>query len=103
MHTPHIPQIVRSINKLVNNYFRKGKKFTSVSHKLKTTPPCYGGLGQLDVQTQLNNLLILAKWSIRSLANDPHPWNLYWKWNVVQLQIHLKHLHIQPFMIISAI
>ena len=92
MHTPHTTEIVKSIDKLVNNYFRKGKRFTSMSHSLRVTPTYYGGLGQLDVQTQLNNLL--AKWAIRSLSNDPHPWNLYWKWNVVQLQIHLKtHTH----------
>ena len=92
MHTPHTTEIVKSIDKQVNNYFRKGKKFTSISKKKRITPTYYGGLGQIDVQTQLDNLL--AKWAIRSLANDPHPWNLYWRWNIIQLQIHLKtHTH----------
>ena len=71
MHTPHTTEIVNSVDKLVNNYFRKGKRFASMSHSLRTTPTYYGGLGQLDVQTQLNNLL--AKWAIRSLFNAPHP------------------------------
>ena len=97
MHSPHTTEIVNSIDKLVNNYFRKGKRFTSMSHRLRVTPTYYGGLGQLDVQTQLNNLL--SKWAIRSLSNDPHPWNLYWRWNVVQLQTHLKtHTHTQLSM-----
>ena len=96
MHTPHTAEIVNSIDKLVNNYFRKGKRFTSMSHRLRVTPTYYGGLGQLDVQAQLNDLL--SKWAIRSLSNDPHPWNLYWKWNVVQLQVHLKHTHTQLSM-----
>ena len=49
MQTPHTTEIVNSIHKLVNSYFRKGKRFTSMSHSLRVTPTYYGGLGQLDV------------------------------------------------------
>ena len=83
-HVPYTTKNITDIDKLVNNYFRKGKRTNSVSHLKRVTPKEFGGLGQLDVRMQVNNLL--AKWAIRSLAGDPHPWNIYWNHNVDQLK-----------------
>ena len=88
MHTPASSSVIADLNKQVNHYFRRGKRSNSVSYEKRITPTEFGGLGQLDIEAQINNLL--AKWAIKSAANDPHPWNLYWKWNIRELQAHLK-------------
>ena len=88
VHTPPDKKSIDMLNKHVNNYFRKGKRANSVSYAKRITPSHMGGLGQLDIKKQIDNLL--SKWIIRSLANDPHPWNIYWKFNTDQLQAHLK-------------
>ena len=73
MHTPPDNQTTDKLNKLVNNYFRKGKRSNSIAYRKRITPTEHGGLGQLDIQAQLDNLL--AKWVIKSKSGDTHPWN----------------------------
>ena len=71
----------------MNNYFRKGKRSNSVSLEKRLTPTEFGGLGQLDVKAQINNLL--SKWAIRSIGGDTHPWNIFWENNIDQLKRYL--------------
>ena len=87
-HTP-IDQYTRDkVCKLVNKYFRKNKKVTAMSLFKRTLPTTLGGLGQVDIDVQLDNLVL--KWIIKSRAGDPHLWNDFWRYNEKQLQLHFK-------------
>jgi exonuclease III len=84
MHTPPDNDTTDKLNKHVNNYFRKGRRSNSIAYQKRITPTEHGGLGQLDIQAQLDNLL--AKWVIKSKSGDTHPWNIYWQHNTDELK-----------------
>ena len=87
-HTPMSKDTITKISNITNKYFRKNKKITSVSLAKRTLPNQFGGLGQIEVETQLNNLLL--KWVIKAKAGDEHPWTDFWSYNCKMLQKHLK-------------
>ena len=79
-HVPGTSKVFADIDRIVNSYFRTGKRSNSVSLE-------FGGLGQLDVKAQIKNLL--SKWAIRSIGGDTHPWNIFWEHNIDQLKRYL--------------
>ena len=84
-HHARIPnKQLKKIEQVVDNYFRRGKRANSIRKSKRYLPKKLGGLGLLDIKQQVNNLL--GKWVIKHLANDPHPWNIYWNENTRMLQ-----------------
>ena len=57
MHIAPTQEMKKQVNIITNRYFRKGKKPTAISLYKRTLPIKNGGLGQIDVNCQLDNQL----------------------------------------------
>ena len=67
---------------------KTGRKTTSVSLAVRTTPRCKGGLGQIDIRKQVTALHY--KWALTHLANPVHPWAAYWEYQIELIQKHFR-------------
>jgi exonuclease III len=71
----------------VNHFFRKGKRNNSVPHATRVLPTTHGGLGQINIPTQMH--LLRTKWIVRYEAGDNPLWTQYWAENVRKLKAFL--------------
>ena len=61
---------------MINGYFRQGKRSSLVSKELRTTPRAKGGLGQIDIDKQIEALH--TSLVVKALANPTQAWAAYW-------------------------
>ena len=85
---PIRPKFLKQIMAKINWYFRQGKKTTSVSQELRSTPKVKGGLGQIDIAKQIESLHISMV--TKALANPNQPWASYWLDACYALSKHCK-------------
>ena len=79
----------KELLKLINSYFRKGKRNNTVSAATRVLPHSCGGLGQINAQVQLK--LLRIKWIIRSNSGEDSLWIHYWDENVRNLKTVPEH------------
>ena len=89
-HLPISNKYLRQMNNIVHEYFRKGSKGCSVNLCKRITPRAKGGMGQLDIRSQSNNLLTCMKWVIMYTSGYPALWTHFWEQNVIRIQNHLQ-------------
>ena len=90
-HAPINQTNLARANKMILKYINRNRKLTAIRKDKLFLAPEFGGMGLLEIEKQTD--LLLAKWAIRSLAGDPHPWNAFWRNNVAELQRALKITH----------
>ena len=72
----------------IDSYFRKGKRNNTISHATRILPKEFGGLGQLEISTQLK--LLKVKWIIRAHSGSDSLWTAYWHECENQIKTHFN-------------